>query len=545
MDAGSYYANVSFDHPNYDSVLTNATFTVGKAVNNVNVSVEDLVYGEMAVIVVSADVDGAYLICVNGTNVTVDVMNGRGNASLSLDAGSYYANVTFNDYENYNVIIDNAVFSVLKADNPVVVSAANVSYGDDVTVLISAAVDGVYVLDVNGSLHDVSVAGGVGSLVLSLPVGDYYANVTFDADDNYNNLISNAVFSVLPYANYDMVIGVNTPIYGDDLLVSVRLPQNATGNLSFMINDNLYSSMLIDGYAKFNIPDLHPGDYVLSVMYGGDEYYDGKTANINVHVKNLSMAHLYDATYGWAKSITYQARLIDEDGNAVSNREVLFSIAGKLFKSYSDVDGYARVSLGLNIGVYNITVSSLYGKITKKVSVVSRFSSNKNVNMYYFDGSKYSFKVYGNDGKLVGANQVVVVKLNKKTYKIKTNKNGVACLTIPKTVKPGKYTITASYNGQTIRNEVKVKKILSSKKRFKVKRTAKKLVLKAKLKRKLKGKKITFRLNGKKYRAKTNKKGIAKVTVKKNRIKKLKKGKTYKVRVSYYKTRLYTKVKVK
>ena len=38
--------------------------------------------------------------------------------------------------------------------------------------------------------------------------------------------------------------------------------------------------------------------------------------------------------------------------------------------------------------------------------------------MYYFDGSKYTFKVYGNNGKLVGANQKVVIKLNKKNKKL-------------------------------------------------------------------------------------------------------------------------------
>ena len=512
MLALTYYANVSFEDPNYDSVLTNATFTVSKATNNVNVAVEDVVYGEMALIVVSADVDGVYVVDVNGTDVTVNVLDGVGNASLSLDAGTFHA--------------------------------TNVSYGHDVTISISADVDGVYVLDVNGSLYDIIVANGVGSRALSLPVGDYFANVTFE-NPNYNSIIENDIFSVLPYEDYDIAVGANTPIYGDDLIVFVRLPQNATGNVSLMINGSLYSSFIVNGSANFNISNLKPGDYLISVMYGGDEIYYGKSVNISAHVKNVSVIHLYDATYGWAKSITYQARLIDEDGNAVSNREVLFSIGGKSFKSYSDANGYARVNLGLKIGVYNITVSSLYGKITKKITIVSRFSSNKNVKMYYFDGSKYSFKVYGDNGKLVGANQVVTVKINKKTYKIKTNKNGVARLTIPKTVKPGKYTITASYKGQTIRNTVKVKKILSSKKLFKVKRTAKRLVLRAKLKKKLKGKKITFRLNGKNYRAKTNKKGIAKVTVKKNRIKKLKKGKTYKVRISYYKTRLYTKVRVK
>ena len=122
--------------------------------------------------------------------------------------------------------------------------------------------------------------------------------------------------------------------------------------------------------------------------------------------------------------------------------------------------------------------------------------------MYYFDGTKYSFKVYGDDGKLVGANENVKVKINKKTYTLKTNKNGVVSFAIPKTVKVGTYAIEASYKGQTIKNTVKVKQILTSKKTVKVKKTAKKLVLKAKLKKKLKGKKIIFKFKGKKIRCK-------------------------------------------
>ena len=72
-----------------------------------------------------------------------------------------------------------------------------------------------------------------------------------------------------------------------------------------------------------------------------------------------------------------------------------------------------------------------------------------------------------------------------------------------------------------------------------IKKSAKKLVLQVVLKqgnKLLKGKKITFMFNGKKYSAKTNKKGIAKVTIKKNILKKLKCGKKVKYQVSYGKT---------
>ena len=61
----------------------------------------------------------------------------------------------------------------------------------------------------------------------------------------------------------------------------------------------------------------------------------------------------------------------------------------------------------------------------------------------------------------------------------------------------------------------------------------------------IKGKKITFKFKGKTYKVKTNKKGIAQKTLKKNIIKKLKKGKKYTVKVTYLKDTIKTTVKVK
>jgi hypothetical protein len=85
-------------------------------------------------------------------------------------------------------------------------------------------------------------------------------------------------------------------------------------------------------------------------------------------------------------------------------------------------------------------------------------------------------------------------------------------------------------------------------KKVKVKKSAKKLVLKATLKingKAVKGKKIIFKFNGKKYTAKTNKKGVAKVTIKKKVLKKLKVGKKVKYQASYGKTVKKYSIKVK
>ena len=81
-----------------------------------------------------------------------------------------------------------------------------------------------------------------------------------------------------------------------------------------------------------------------------------------------------------------------------------------------------------------------------------------------------------------------------------------------------------------------------------VKKSAKKLVIKATLKingKVVKGKKITFKFNKKTYKAQTNKKGVAKVTIKKSVLKKLKVGKKVKYQASYGKTTVKQIVKVK
>ena len=96
---------------------------------------------------------------------------------------------------------------------------------------------------------------------------------------------------------------------------------------------------------------------------------------------------------------------------------------------------------------------------------------------------------------------------------------------------------------------VKVKSVIKLKlKKVTVKKSAKKLVLKATLKingKAAKKKKVIFKFNGKKFKAKTNKKGVAKVVIKKKFLKKLKVGKKVKYSVKYGKKTVKRTAKVK
>lgn len=167
--------------------------------------------------------------------------------------------------------------------------------------------------------------------------------------------------------------------------------------------------------------------------------------------------------------------------------------------------------------------------------------------MYYYDGSRYKVKVLSKNGRAL-AKQLVIFRINKKNYKVKSNSKGIASLKIPYTVKLGTYSIWAKYAGLSVKNKVIVKQVLSSKKTVRVRKYAKKLVLKASLKngkKALKNKLIRFKFKGKTYKAKTNLKGLAKVTLKRKVTRKLKRGKQYTVSIIYLKDIIKTKVKVK
>ena len=243
---------------------------------------------------------------------------------------------------------------------------------------------------------------------------------------------------------------------------------------------------------------------------------------------------------------------------------------------YVTVDGNEYVGKVNPDGTATITIPDLKeGKYTERVYYRNNDSGEKyhsydevsftvapnladiiHDNAYVDYSSNYAYKarIIGVDGKAVDAG--VIVTVNGKTYK--TDSNGYITIKIGKSYAPGKYKITLSYKGVTSSKTITVKKILKVKT---VKKSNKKIVLRATLKLSkaneyvnkkdynkksaLKNKKITVKFNGKTYKIKTNKKGIAKFTINKKMLNKLKSGKKYKVVFKYGKDIVNRYVKIK
>lgn len=276
---------------------------------------------------------------------------------------------------------------------------------------------------------------------------------------------------------------------------------------------------------------LNSGKHVVTT------YYNGKKI-INLIIVKPTIKSDKEIKIGYHAKKTIKIKYLDKNGNILKNKAVKVKFNGKTIKGKTDKKGFFKVKISnkLKIGKYTIkcTNPKTGEQVKITVKILSRFKSHKNMKMYYYDGSKYKVRIIADNGKYSTKGKVIKIKIDKKTFKAKTDKKGWVKFKIPSKIMPGKHKIKLTYKSQSIKHKLTVKKIL----KVNVKKTSQKIILKATLKKKLKNKVIKFKFNKKTFKAKTNRKGVAQVI-----IKKYMKGKTYPVKISYYKTSKKARIK--
>ncbi len=330
--------------------------------------------------------------------------------------------------------------------------------------------------------------------------------------------------------------------YSDNKVFKIIVNEsNATVIVSF--NDENWSYVSdANGVVEVVLSKLEPGFYTITTKYN------------NVSVVNTievfkSIDVINNIVIGFNADVNVDATFTDKDGNALIYRIIDVDYDGKIIRIKTNEKGQIKIPLTDEIGNHILKLKNpVTGELsTTTVKIISRFSEHKNIDMYYYDGTYYKVRVYGDNGQPVTTKQLVTIKIDAKSYKVYTDSNGWAKIKIPNTATPGKHTISATYKGQTIKNTLNIKQVLTTTKTVSVKKSAKQLILKATLKngkKPLKEKTITFKINGKTYKTKTDKNGIAKITIKKSVIKKLKIA-NYIIKITYEKNSIKGILKVK
>ena len=556
LGAGKYSVEVTFiGNDNYMKTVT-ATFNVMKANTTLDVEISSsvkLIETQMINITVSnVNATGEVIIVIDGENYTAPLTNGRGNFTIpALASGNHTVTVIYEGDGNFTGNWTAATFEVTKLESSLNVTAKDVDTSSEVKIVLSELpgdATGYVIVNVNGTEYAVDITQ---TKELSIPIinaGTYSVTARYLGDENYTSSTASTTFKVNKVSS-DVEVEVKDTVAGGDIEVKVTLPPNAEGNITVTVGNETKTVDAHGGENTIVISNVTEGTYNVTTTYSGDDKYDSKTVTKTVTV--LTSINIEEKlTRGINSPYDYEAVFFDSDGSALKNADVKFVVNGKTYTAKTDEKGIARITdANLGLGTYNVTsINPATGQeITKPLTIVKRLVENKDLTMDFASGKYYSVKVIGDDGKPVGEGEYIGISIHGVKYAVKTDSKGYAKLQIK--LNPGSYTVSAEYKNTKVSNKIKVKQTLKLVKKTVSVKKGKKLILKATLKwtngKAIKGKVIKFKFKGKTYKAKTNSKGLAKVTIKAKVTKKLKKGKKFTYSATYLTNTLKGKVKIK
>ena len=335
--------------------------------------------------------------------------------------------------------------------------------------------------------------------ISKLDAGNYTLVVSYPGDGRFSPLTKTVNFTV----DYK----INTPYhveFKDGSVIYLNLPGDAKGNLNICINGELYKSVkLIKGHGEVKVDTLKPGIYTVNASYGGGDYNVGSTSFTLKTDPKITID-----TYFRVCENKYITLEVPKDYTGV----MTVVIGAKQYK-VNVKNGKAVFSLkNLKIGEYDVDVEFTgEGGYTYSdyfyIEVVPAKIRIQAENCFALYGHKvkYKIKLFGKDAKVL-KNVWVKFKIGKKTYNVKTNRKGIAAITLSK-LSHKTHKIWISYKNVKVTRKISVRYL-----KLDVKKSKLKINLKATLYKKLKGKTVTFKAGKKTFRVKTNSKGVAKVS---------------------------------
>ena len=144
------------------------------------------------------------------------------------------------------------------------------------------------IVTVNGKEYTVEVAAdGKG-----IATGDKLAARTYGfaavwaGNDNYNIVTENGDFKVNK-VDSSIDVAVDTIDFGEDAVISVKLADDATGEVVITVNGEDYTAAIENGVASVTVSDLKAGDYTVAVKYAGDNNYNAAVATSSFTVSKV------------------------------------------------------------------------------------------------------------------------------------------------------------------------------------------------------------------------------------------------------------------
>lgn len=383
-------------------------------------------------------------------------------SSNNVGLNKFYLEFDYSGGEYH--LIEN-VYVIENSENVIVDLSSEIEEGSDLNIVVNALktrLACVYI-SVDGCKPGCyPVENGEFSIaVKDLSIGYHAISVKYDDGNPVGDRYSNT-FTVNVGVKTGIECGDVVTYYGsgENLIVMLKDTKNNTlkGMEISIILDGSNHTLTTDdnGQAALSI-DLPVGNYSAKILFSGCEGYlsSSECAEIIINkIATMIIASDIITVYNVDKDLLIT--LMDEANNAVNGGNVVINLNGEEYNESTDANGQVRVSVGLPVGEYTANITFVGGDIYKSSNLTSKVTVKKATSKLIASSVKFKAKKKSKKVTVTLKNNLnkaikkvaVKLKVNKKTYRAKTNSMGVATFKV-KLTKKGKYKAVYTFKGDS------------------------------------------------------------------------------------------------
>lgn len=452
----TYIQNMAKDEGSANEIMNSESVVMaGNYINNTGRTLIEIKYSNKNNVITDS-------IFINNNCINVNIVNGDihiintwfGNNASNYNETpqvKFVGTIVLDNWLFLNATVDRFVFSI---DNTANITFKLDAYNPNTKEV--SAYDNGQLLPIELTIN--STKGEIDKRLVSLNETIKYSS---------NNTGNDAVTATFENAKCEIELNFVPVVYYDGQFLTMNFPNDATGIVTLASGNDTYSFLVTPDISKLYLPNLFIGENNCTITYSGDGKYPSFTDSITLSnfIPTTITSSVVSTVYNGDKYLV--ATLKDYLDNPLVGVKLTIELGTKTFTPTTDANGEVKVSTN-NLNPVNIYVAKIsfagnekYDSAVKNEYVLVKKATPKLIAVKKtFKKStktkKYTVALKTNQNKVM-KNTWLTLKVNKKTYKVKTNSKGKATFKITNLKKKGTYAAVVKYEGSNYYNAKTVK----------------------------------------------------------------------------------------
>ena len=292
LPAGNYTATLTYSgDAKYESATKNIDLKLTKipvGLNENNLVINSPSTAPSVSVNMDSKATGKLIVAVGYMEYSSNLIDGCADVIINdLDSGNYTAIITYSGDNRYEKALKTVKLEVLKKAIEFNETTLSVETQDN-TAIFSVNLPDDVTGNIAVSINDEKIVKTLnrGKCIIefkNLAAGNYEALINYTGDNNYEPATKSVRFSI---SMVNITLDDNN-LFIENLTVTLKLYDDAKGNLSVIINNKEFSEVLINGSASLEVTGLTSGNYTATVVYSGDDKYSIATKDITLTVPKI------------------------------------------------------------------------------------------------------------------------------------------------------------------------------------------------------------------------------------------------------------------